>query len=137
MKKWGVFIVVVLTMALAGCCTNPTNPADTTKTFGNCLDKAKGWVCTNRQAIEDRMAQAQTTITMLNTEFGSLIPVQYQPIIVAAQAVIALGQQALASANCPTDQQAAAVNDASMSLNMARAKVNATRMGMKGMKLIP
>ena len=135
MKK--ILVLSIMALALAGCCTNPANPSDTTKSVSNCIDIAKGWVCANRATIENYMAAAQTTLTTITTEFGSVIPVQYLPIVAAAQAAISIGENTLANVNCPTDQQTAAVASASATLNMARAKVNTTRMGMKNMKLIP
>jgi hypothetical protein len=131
MKKLIVCLMVV-GLLLAGCCTDPTG-ATQTKSFSNCADIAKGWVCANRATIESYMADAQSTITAIQAEFPNLIPAEYQIVIVAAQAVISMGQNTLAAINCPTDAQTAAVANASNNLNLTRAKVNFKRMG----KMIP
>ena len=133
MVKRILFAILLLALVgiFAGCCANPKNAADTTKSFANCEEVIHDWTCANRAKIVADMATANATITALNAEFGGMIPAPYQAIVIAAQLVLTQGQAILNSISCPTDADVQTVASATLGLTTARAKANAMRMGLR------
>jgi hypothetical protein len=145
----GLLILALGTcLCLVGCtCQNPLGanlpantviPAGTTinKSLANCEYDVGTWVCSNRTAIMGYITAAETTENTVNTEFPGVIPVEYQAILVAAEAVINTGEAALAASSCPSDTDAANVQAKSVDLSKARANLNAVRY-QQHKKLIP
>jgi hypothetical protein len=135
-------------LCLVGCaCQNPLGanlpantviPAGTTinKSLANCEYDVGTWVCSNRTTIMGYITAAETTENTVNTEFPGVIPVEYQAVLVAAEAVINTGEAALAASSCPSDTDAANVQAATIALSKQRANVNGGRW-TQGKKLIP
>lgn len=89
MKK--ILLVVLAIVLIGGCAT------------------LKDFFCSNRVTIEQYVATAQATITSIQTSFPGVIPPEYMAAIAAANAVITLGNNYLATMTCPDAAAVAAV----------------------------
>ena len=68
-KKLAILLIVGLT--LAGCCSNPINPADTQKKFVYCVEKLQDKIC---NAPDSVVGIADTVINLLKPELAILVP---------------------------------------------------------------
>ncbi|MGB7913628.1 MAG: hypothetical protein WCF59_15540 [Desulfobaccales bacterium] len=82
----------------------------------------ENFLCNNRVTIENDITAAQAAIAAVQAEYGSLIPVEGQAIIAAANLVISTGENILDNEVCPTDAEVQSVQNAAAALKQAREK---------------
>ncbi|MGC2433428.1 MAG: hypothetical protein WA433_06575 [Desulfobaccales bacterium] len=82
----------------------------------------ENFLCNNRVTIENDITSAQAAIAAVQAEYGSLIPVEGQAIIAAANLVISTGENILDNEVCPTDAEVQSVQNAAAALKDAQLK---------------
>ena len=82
----------------------------------------ENFLCSNRVTIENDITAAQGAIAAVQAEYGSVIPVEGQAIIAAANLVINTGENILNNEVCPTDAEVQSVQNAAAALDQAREK---------------
>ncbi|MGA8573994.1 MAG: hypothetical protein ACLP7A_07990 [Desulfobaccales bacterium] len=82
----------------------------------------ENFLCSNRVTIENDVTAAQAAIAAVQAEFGSVIPVEGQAIIAAANLVISTGENILNNEVCPTAAEVQSVENAAAALDSAKAQ---------------